>query len=294
MKNKKQAGPIAGFFITLLLAVTGFFVIFYIGWPQYQMAKESPNWPSVDGTITESKVVSVVKKEKNKSKTMYSASIIYKYKVDGISLTAHDTYLGSSSSSSSNRSNAQAIVNKYPTSSNVKVYYSPDRPSTGILEPGVKFTHYMILLIGGALLLVGGLGLVITTLKILVFTSVVAVAASSAITKQSHQKKNSLNKRPKTKSIKQIKNEQEGELINLDDEMDDVNKLSQSSISPAEQPWKYQWMIVTSKKEYGPYSYDKILNFLDKGKVKSTHICYSPSGGDKISIGQLSNIKKAS
>ena len=201
MKSSKQAGPVAKFFITVIMTIAGFVVLFKFGLPQYQKAKESPNWPTVNGIITASSVESRIEKSNKKSKIMYSANINFTYKVNGRDFTAHDSYLGSSSTSSSNQSDARNIVNKYPKGKTVQVFYDPKEPFIGILEPGVKTQHYLFLAIGAVLIVFGGLGLLVTFFKVFVIT----VAAGSALSNR------------KTKSSKRNQSEQEGELINLDE-----------------------------------------------------------------------------
>lgn len=282
MRNTKQAGPIGTAFIAITLTVIGFIVLFYFGWPKYQMAKKSLEWPKTSGVILSSNVSSTIKKEKNKSVKMYSVNISYKYTVGTESFTSHDLYLGSNDSSSSDRSDAYKTIKKYPIGKKVDVFYSPETPDIGILEPGVKFEHYLILLVGGVFFIVGAMLLVGTVFKLFVLTSVVGLSVGSAISKSSK------------KSKKQLKENKEGELINLDDELSSMNELSEASITPIDEPWKYKWMIVGGKKEWGPYSYDKVIEYLEKNKITHKHKCYSPSGGGKVVIGQIANKQKAS
>ena len=42
IRNRIQAGPITSFSMTLIMTIHGFMAM-YLGWPQYQNAKESPN-----------------------------------------------------------------------------------------------------------------------------------------------------------------------------------------------------------------------------------------------------------
>ena len=118
-----------------------------------------------------------------------------------------------------------------------------------------------------------------------------AVAVGSALSKSSSKSKR---KNHRTNTSKDYKSQQEGDLIDLDDEMDEVNNLSKSSNSPINDPNMYQCMIVGKKKEYRPFTYEVLMDYLNKGKVKSTHKCYSSSGRGKVQIGNLVSIKKAS
>jgi len=74
--------------------------------------------------------------------------------------------------------------------------------------------------------------------------------------------------------------------------MEGFNSVSQSSTSPIEEPWNYEWIIVGKNKKYGPFSYDKVLKLLEDGKVKTSHKCYSPAGGGEFRIDNLANQKK--
>lgn len=102
------------------------------------LAKESNNWPSVEGIIVQSEVDEWRKRNK-KSKfpkyiTTYDPEIRYEYEIDGKSYTnskidfrSHDRY----------RSNyAKGIVAKYPVGKKVEVFYDPSSPVRSVLETG--------------------------------------------------------------------------------------------------------------------------------------------------------------
>jgi hypothetical protein len=290
MSNPRQAGPITGFIIMLIMTVAGFYVGYKLGWPNYQNAKESKNWPYVLGKVTRSKLTTEISSnsKKKKSRRMYSANIIYSYSINGESLSNSDINVAGGKISSSDKSDAQKVLRRYKNGQEVKVYYSPKDFSISALKAGVKLEHYLLLAVGIVFFAIGIIGLLVSVFKILAVTSVAAVAVESAISERSSNKKSR-----KTRTQRKQKYHEEGEKIDLDDEMNIMNDVTDSSAEPKDDPWNHEWIILGGKKEWGPYSYNKVVDFIKKKKIKPTHSCYSPAGGDKIQINEILNKKKA-
>lgn len=154
-------------------------------------------------------------------------------------------------------------------------------------------------LAGSILFAFVGLGLVISTLlKLAVFFTVAVVFLGTLFKGKNNNSKrptapprgpNSLNKKLKHNSSA-APSESE---INLDDEMSHLNKVSSTSFSPVEEPWNHKWTIKGTTKEYGPYTFNQLHDFFEKGKVKGEHSCFSPTDGNLIKISAIIN-KKAS
>ena len=70
------------------------------------------------------------------------------------------------------------------------------------------------------------------------------------------------------------------------------NKVSSSNYRPEETPWDHQWFIKGKDKDYGPYSYEKILDYYKLGKIKDHHRCYSSSDEEMMKISSIVNKKK--
>ena len=111
-------------------------------------ASISAGWPAAQGEITSS----YVSESTDEDGTTYSAEIEFKYVVNDRWLTADVVNFGEYGSS--NMSHAGDIVDKYPVGKVVNVYYNPDHAETAVLEPGVTWSSYFILLMGIVFLII--------------------------------------------------------------------------------------------------------------------------------------------
>jgi len=105
----------------------------------------SKAWPSVPGVVEASGVQRLGNLE-NGSKTKYRALIRYRYTVHNQMLTGNR--IGYWDYSYPNRSDAQAIIGRYPPKRPVTVYYQPGNPARCVLEPGVHLTEWFVILFG--------------------------------------------------------------------------------------------------------------------------------------------------
>jgi hypothetical protein len=145
------------FLVTVIFALIftpiGGGLLYFWAVPSYYRAKGSTAWPTVEGRIDSSSVHSA--REKNKTK--YWSEVQFSYAVNGQTYQSHDVWASGGYRSSSKKEH-QDVVDRYPPQKAVKVYYDPQKPASGILEPGVTFMNYMLLGIGG-LFFVLGLGM---------------------------------------------------------------------------------------------------------------------------------------
>lgn len=153
--SKQSQLPVTGSTICLILGtlflVGGWSVVTLWGKPTLQNAKESVEWPTVKGVVTESKVSS----HSGDGSTTYSANIIYRYSVNNTLIHSERVWFGDNYSTS-NRSMFTKIVQKYPVGKEVTVYYKPDDEFISVLEPGPVTSSYIGNFVGWVLLAIGG------------------------------------------------------------------------------------------------------------------------------------------
>ncbi len=103
------------------------------GWNRYKSDKESLQWPSTEGVILSSEVITDRGKSDD-ADPRHTAAITYSYTVDGYEYTgkrisvAGQTFL--------DKSKAGNLVRRYKKGLRVKVYYDPRTPHISILERG--------------------------------------------------------------------------------------------------------------------------------------------------------------
>ena len=160
-QSGKPFGPVVKILTTVvLLAVVGVGIyLLQRGLKSVEQSIASRDWPTVDGEITRSAVhmtETPVRKNgrevPNKTSRSYSPAIEYRYTVKdqeltGTRVTIEDESIGTEASS-------QAIVDKYPLRTKVKVSYQPDQPATAVLIPGSWAGSYRWFLPGGGALLI--------------------------------------------------------------------------------------------------------------------------------------------
>ncbi len=95
-------------------------------------ANASNSWPSAEGTVSSSKVVSELK---DGTRT-YGAIVKYEYCVNGEYYTGNKIAFGGHGSGK--LAHAREIVQKYSKNSYVDVFYMPSNPNESILETGIK------------------------------------------------------------------------------------------------------------------------------------------------------------
>ena len=137
--------------VTLVCVGVGGFFTFYLGLPMYRRAVASQSWPTADGRIQTSRVETL---RDNKGKTRYTSAVQFAYEVQGQNYESAYVW-PSGGYSSSSQAPHQEVVDRYPPGKQVKVYYDPQKPQFGVLEPGVTSTNYVVLGVGGIFFLVG-------------------------------------------------------------------------------------------------------------------------------------------
>jgi hypothetical protein len=112
--------------------------------------KAATKWPSVEGVILESKVVTEERQmEKLKKVDAYRAAISYRYSINGKDYLSkqvqHDPETKTYSAFADN------LVKTFPVGKKVPVFYNPDNPSEAVLLAGSGFQSYVMIGLGIAM-----------------------------------------------------------------------------------------------------------------------------------------------
>ena len=92
----------------------------------------SPNWPTTEGLITNSRIVGV---GGGRGGSGVRAKVHYVYDVNGFQFKGRRiTYQRERGDRS--QEHAQSVAARYSEGSTTRVYYRPDRPNVSVLEPG--------------------------------------------------------------------------------------------------------------------------------------------------------------
>jgi hypothetical protein len=153
-----KSGLFFGFIIFLGLGIA----TFYFGMNNYKMYKASKSWPSVKGTVTESRVAIRQTESDGKMINMYYPKVVYHYFVNDTSFTNNKISFGEYGTDK--RKHANKVIGKYPVNSEVTVYYNPKNPQEAVLERKAGFGNYLTLGVGLAFIL-GGILLLFALIK---------------------------------------------------------------------------------------------------------------------------------
>jgi len=152
MATYKKMGWFGSLFTGAIFMGMGYLLAIYLGMNAYHMGKVSESWPTVQGSVLQSKVVT---SHDSKGRSTYSADVQYAYRIGGKEYKSNkiDTRAGTWSSSDS--SDAYEEVNQYPIGRSVAIHYNPDKPWVAVLEPGVSQVTYWLMGAGAVLLFIG-------------------------------------------------------------------------------------------------------------------------------------------
>jgi hypothetical protein len=137
----------------------GTFVSFHIAKPEIGRGEASEGWPSVAGRVVHSDVA----RERRSDGTRYWPDVRYEYEVDGRRYTSRQLTAWERRFSIKEAGAARRWADRYPEGSEVTVYYDPDDPHDGILEPGASRRDWAAFYVGVGLIV---LGVLITTVVI--------------------------------------------------------------------------------------------------------------------------------
>jgi hypothetical protein len=140
---------------TIVIGIS-FIALFVIG-RNILHGLNSRNWPITEGKVVHSGVQAHHSTDdEGDTSTTYGASIQYEYSVSGQEIQGTRRSFTDMRTNSVRR--AEQILARYPQDSSVKVYHHPDEPSLSVLEPGVEWWMYALMLIVLGLLVFGILG----------------------------------------------------------------------------------------------------------------------------------------
>jgi len=146
----------AGLFITgVVLVALGVAAILW-GLGNVRHGRASESWPTTEGIVIMSEIARTTSTSTGKTRkttTNYRANVEYEYTVGGVDYKRDQISFGQFSTSS--RSQAQLVVNRYRVGESVQVHYDPDKPEVSLLEPGVGFMTYLPAAVGGVFILLG-------------------------------------------------------------------------------------------------------------------------------------------
>ena len=122
-----------------ILIAVGLVLLIGFGHQAIQAGRSS-SWPTVEGVVTESKVVQRTGRRDRKTDV---PRITYRYSVDGIEHVGTRLFFGSQYSESWTTGavwtfDAREYMARYPPGTLLQVHYDPDDAATSVVEAGVK------------------------------------------------------------------------------------------------------------------------------------------------------------
>ena len=116
------------------LAVSGVGVAFIgIGTFEWTRAADSVAWPTVPGTVVESRIVETTSSHRGRASRSHAARIVYRYRVGDREFEASRV---SFRVQGGGRDAARATVDAFPAGGRVEVRHSPADPAVACLVPG--------------------------------------------------------------------------------------------------------------------------------------------------------------
>ncbi len=172
--SKNQISEMKRFFGGLIAGL--FFIIFGLiliifAVQNSIISMESEDWLTVEGTITSSAIDSYKERDTGTGDdspttytTYYEPEITYSYLVNGADYSSDK--ISFSRTRFVIQSEAQEIIDKYSTGTNVTVYYNPNNPSESVLKPGIQDSGGMICgTIGSLIFVIFGALIVLGVIK---------------------------------------------------------------------------------------------------------------------------------
>ncbi|TET30890.1 MAG: DUF3592 domain-containing protein [Anaerolineales bacterium] len=140
---------------TIIIGIS-FIALFVIG-RNILHGLNSRNWPIAEGKVVHSGVQAHQSMDdEGDISTTYGASIEYAFNVSGQEIQGTRRSFTDMRTNSVRR--AEQILARYPQGSSVTVYHHPDKPSLSVLEPGVQWWIYALMIIVLGLLVFGVVG----------------------------------------------------------------------------------------------------------------------------------------
>jgi Protein of unknown function (DUF3592) len=108
----------------------------FLAWRAWQIKQASPQWPSVEGEITESRArpFNAQSGEPEAGKNDWMAEVRFRYSVQGV--THEGNRLQAFGRHYFSREEAEQALAPYPVGARVKVFHDPAQPEVSVLIPG--------------------------------------------------------------------------------------------------------------------------------------------------------------
>ena len=130
----------------------GFGSMIFLGVGLWMINKgmQSENWEKGTATITSSEIEKTESKSKDaqgftQTSTSYGVSVKYSYTVEGGNYEGNTVGFGTMSHNE--RSDAQDELKSYPKGKTIDVYYDPEDPSDSVLNKGVFWPMYIMIVV---------------------------------------------------------------------------------------------------------------------------------------------------
>ena len=101
-----------------------------------RLARASRTWLTASGRVREAGIAT-----SDFEGPVYGAALVYEYEVGGRKYSGSRITLYDAPSS--NRTQAESLLARYPVGSDHPVYYDPDKPEFAVLQPGATLWHYL-------------------------------------------------------------------------------------------------------------------------------------------------------
>lgn len=166
-----------GLIAFVLWAISGLFFWVALGNTWYGWV--SQDWPVARGTVVRSAVEEVAYSRSDNTQSgnqswirdvqyiRYRPVIVYHWQVDGQLFERDRRNFAAAFTHEETREAAEAVLAPYPRGATVDVYYDPDKPSRGILEPGAHWDGLSVALI--AALIIAAFALMFTLIGVFQF-----------------------------------------------------------------------------------------------------------------------------
>ena len=122
-------------FVPMIFVIIGL-VMLFIYFRNLAKVRASQAWPTAQGTVLQSWVRKSRSTDSDGGDSYsYHPEIHYQYQIMGIEYQGNKIAFGPKIGG---RSQAEKMIEKYPTGANVTVYYQPDNPAKAVLERSIS------------------------------------------------------------------------------------------------------------------------------------------------------------
>lgn len=107
------------------------------------------NWPRVEGQVTSARVVALERETPEGMVRAYTPVIHYAYSIRGVAYESQQRNVSPDNTATFQApEKAQAVVDKYPSGSSVRVFYNPANPKQAVLEVSRPAAHNAVMFYG--------------------------------------------------------------------------------------------------------------------------------------------------